>query len=66
MSGRSRPQSGDVAAAVSIGGLLALVAVLGRHLWFFSDDWNILVEYHDGNLLEPFNGHLSTIPAGGP
>lgn len=43
---------------------VAVVAVLGRDLWFFSDDWNILASYHSGGLLEPFNGHLSAVPAG--
>jgi hypothetical protein len=38
--------------------------VIGRRLWFFSDDWNIFANYHSGNLLEPFNGHLSLFPAG--
>ncbi|MFV0317967.1 MAG: hypothetical protein ACK5O2_13535 [Microthrixaceae bacterium] len=46
---------------------MALVVVagwVGRRLWFFSDDWNIYAEYYRGNLLEPFNGHLSLLPAG--
>lgn len=47
-----------------VAGLLATALVLGRRLWFFSDDWNIFAEYHAGNLLEPFNGHLSLVPAG--
>lgn len=37
---------------------------MGRRLWFFSDDWNIFAGYHSGNLTEPFNGHLSLVPAG--
>lgn len=44
--------------------LLVTAAVMGRSLWFFSDDWNIYADYHSGNLLEPFNGHLSAVPAG--
>ncbi|MFN7148886.1 MAG: hypothetical protein ACK4V6_05335 [Microthrixaceae bacterium] len=44
--------------------LVGLAAGLGRRLWFFSDDWNILAEYQRGGLLEPFNGHLSLLPAG--
>ena len=47
-----------------IGLLLATAFWVGRRLWFFSDDWNILADYHSGNLLEPFNGHLSLLPAG--
>lgn len=47
-----------------MGLLLGVAVVLGRRLWFFSDDWNILADYHDGGLLEPFNGHLSALPAG--
>ncbi len=55
---------GDVAAIASIVGLLAFITIEGRGLWFFSDDWNILADYHGGNLLEPFNNHLSLVPAG--
>ena len=44
--------------------LVLLAAVVGRRTWFFSDDWNILADYHDGGLLQPFNGHLSLLPAG--
>lgn len=44
--------------------LLAAAALAGRDLWFFSDDWNIYADYHAGGLLEPFNGHLSLVPAG--
>ncbi|MEZ5268937.1 MAG: hypothetical protein R2789_10385 [Microthrixaceae bacterium] len=44
--------------------LVIVAAWVGRRLWFFSDDWNIFAEYHSGNLLEPFNRHLSLLPAG--
>lgn len=44
--------------------LVLLAAWTGRRLWFFSDDWNIFAGYHSGNLTEPFNGHLSLVPAG--
>jgi hypothetical protein len=60
----ARHRGADVAASVSLGGVLVVAAIVGRHLWFFSDDWNILARYHDGHLLEPFNGHLSLVPAG--
>lgn len=53
-----------IAAIGSVALLLLAAAVVGADLWFFSDDWNILADYHDGNLLEPFNGHLSLVPAG--
>ncbi len=53
-----------VAALCSAALLLVAAAVAGRDLWFFSDDWNIYADYHDGNLLTPFNGHLSLVPAG--
>lgn len=57
-------RAGLVVAGASVAALVGLAAGLGRRLWFFSDDWNILAEYHDGGLLEPFNGHLSLLPAG--
>jgi hypothetical protein len=44
--------------------LLVTATAIGRDLWFFSDDWNIFADYHDGDLLTPFNGHLSLLPAG--
>lgn len=51
--------------ALAVAALLLVIAyVVGRRLWFFSDDWNIYSGYHSGNLLEPFNGHLSLVPAG--
>ena len=43
-------------------GMVVLAWTTGRHLWFYSDDWNILTGYHRGRLLEPFNGHLSLLP----
>lgn len=66
---RSGPTAGGsepalVLAGLSGAALLVLAGVMGRRLWFFSDDWNIYADYHTGNLLEPFNGHLSLVPAG--
>ena len=66
---RSGPTAGGTEPALVLAGLsgaalLVLAAVMGRRLWFFSDDWNIYADYHTGNLLEPFNGHLSLVPAG--
>jgi hypothetical protein len=52
------------ASAGAIGLLLGVAVAMGSRLWFFSDDWNVLADYHDGRLLEPFNGHLSAVPAG--
>ena len=52
---------------VTIGFILLTVLVgwvLGRRLWFYADDWNIIASYHNGRLLEPFNSHLSLVPAG--
>lgn len=56
--------AGDLAAFGSIAALVVMILAVGRRLWFFSDDWNILADYHDGNLLVPFNSHLSLLPAG--
>ena len=42
--------------------MVVLATATGRHLWFYSDDWNVLTGYHRGRLLEPFNGHLSLLP----
>ena len=61
---RSTPLRPLVPALVVAALLLVTAAALGRDLWFFSDDWNIFADYHDGNLLTPFNGHLSLLPAG--
>lgn len=59
-----RPRPGPLVPGLVAAALVALAAVVGRRTWFFSDDWNILADYHDGGLLEPFNGHLSLLPAG--
>jgi len=48
---------------VSVALLIAGVAE-GRHLWFFADEWNVFGNYPQGELLKPFNGHLSLIPVG--
>ena len=67
---RVSDESGTASGAALMAGygvvasLLAAAAITGRGLWFFSDDWNIYADYHSGNLLEPFNGHLSLLPAG--
>lgn len=62
---RSRLRSAGIAAgAVSVVLSVLLAAWVGRRTWFFSDDWNILADYRVANLLEPFNGHLSLVPAG--
>ena len=53
---------GWVLLAVGLLAVVGLALATGRHLWFYSDDWNILSGYHDGGLLEPFNGHLSLLP----
>lgn len=61
---RSTPLRPLVPGLVVAALLLVTATALGRDLWFFSDDWNIFADYHDGNLLTPFNGHLSLLPAG--
>ena len=60
------PRTGTWTALASVPAAVALLVagVMGRGMWFFSDDWNMFGEYHSGNLLEPFNGHLSLVPAG--
>ena len=55
-------RAADLVAGISVVALLALVLVRGWNLWFASDDWNIITEYTSGNLLVPFNGHLSLVP----
>lgn len=61
---RSTPLAAMLPGLIVAAVLLVVATTLGRDLWFFSDDWNIYAEYHDGNLLAPFNGHLSLLPAG--
>jgi hypothetical protein len=44
---------------------LVLFLVLGRHRWFFLDEWDFLVERRAGSvtdLLRPHNEHWSTVP----
>lgn len=52
----------DGAGLVVTVGSVAWALWMGRHLWWFSDEWNIMGTYPSGNLLEPFNGHLSLVP----
>lgn len=40
---------------------VALLLYLGRHLWFFYDEWDI-VGNHQLPLLQPHNEHWSTLP----
>ena len=63
-SGSPANTAGALGSAGVVAVLVIVAAWVGRRLWFFSDDWNIFAEYHSGNLLEPFNGHLSLLPAG--
>lgn len=42
--------------------LAALALVLSRGFSFIVDEWDILALHVHGNLLTPYNGHLSTIP----
>ena len=44
--------------------LIAVGLFEGRHIWFFADEWNVFGNYPQGELLKPFNGHLSLIPVG--
>lgn len=44
---------------------LAFYAYVGRHRWFFHDEWHFLVAVDGGDvgdLLQPFNGHWVTLP----
>lgn len=50
--------AGPAVIAVTV----VVAAFVGRDLWFFSDEWNIIAWYTSGNLLEPFNSHLSLVP----
>lgn len=34
-----------------------------RSTFFWLDDWNLMIKYHDGNPLDPFNGHLVLVSA---
>lgn len=54
-----------VGDGIFVTGLAALVGYagwLGRDLWFFSDDWDIIAFHHAGSYLTPFNGHLVLLP----
>ncbi len=60
----TRISKGTLLALLGVGGILGYAAWIGRNLWFFSDDWNIISQYHDGRTFSPFNGHLSAVPIG--
>src|SRR5689334_17818311 len=53
---------GALLAGAGIGALVAYMLWLGRGLWFYSDDWNLIAWYHHDHFLTPFNGHLSLVP----
>ena len=61
---RVGPRWAPLPSLAVVATLLVVGFLVGGDLWFFSDDWNIFAGYHSGNLLEPFNGHLSLVPAG--
>jgi len=52
----------DALFALGLGTLLAYAGWLGRDLWFFSDDWDIIAFHHNGAYLTPYNGHLWLVP----
>jgi hypothetical protein len=58
------PDAALAAAVAAVGGLLAAGFWAGRSLWFFADEWNVYGDYPLGDLLKPFNGHLSLVPIG--
>lgn len=63
------PARDDRLALLVFAGVLAtalvLYLVVGRHRWFFLDEWDFLVERGGGSvtdLLRPHNEHWSTLP----
>ena len=53
--------------ATSVLGAVALLVSRARHLWFFGDDWDFLLQRGvtgrpELGLFEPHNGHWSTLP----
>lgn len=65
-SARAGRHDGPVLAitVAVVAGLIGGAVLIGRHLWFFADEWNVFGNYPQGELLKPFNGHLSLIPVG--
>jgi hypothetical protein len=61
---RSSVSGGDAIFAAGLAGLLIYAFGLGRDLWFFSDDWDIIAFHHNGQYLVPYNGHLWLVPIG--
>lgn len=58
---------GRVAAVILAVGLAALAATalwLSRGFTFIVDEWDILAHHVHGDLLTPYNGHLSLVPVG--
>ena len=60
--GIGRRRSAPDCSWSGLGALLAYAAWLGRDLWFFSDDWDIIAFHHTGAYLTPYNGHLWLVP----
>ena len=61
--GRHAPTLAFAVYAVAAG--LLIVFVIGRHRWFFGDEWSFLAERNAGNLGDLFRAHAehwSTIP----
>jgi hypothetical protein len=54
-----------VAFVAALVAALTLYIVVGRHYWFFQDDWSFLAARDGGNLqslLRPHKQHWSTVP----
>lgn len=62
--GGSRSRLADGLVAVGLVVLGALSWYLCRGFTFVADEWDILAHHVHGDLLSPYNGHLSLVPAG--
>jgi hypothetical protein len=67
---QSKTPVGVAPATLVLAGLLVVAGVLliyaGRHLGFFFDEWNVVLDRHSGGLssvLDAHNGHPLVLPA---
>lgn len=62
--GRIRERTATAVLVTGLAGLAAITLWMARNFGFVADEWDILAHHVHGDLLTPYNGHLSLVPAG--